>query len=179
MKTLSKITFSVLAIVLFVSCNQQKKEVENQAETKQKAFEEKISATNDALFAAWNTGDAAIMEANLTPDFIRKQNGEESSKNREEYIGLMKTFRTAIPDMKFTYELMDVKGNKTFSKWTAKGTNTGMFGDQPATGKPSVTHGFTILTYNDEGKAISEEAYMDQLSYLQAWGYTLTPPTIE
>ncbi len=179
MKTLSKITFSVLAMVLFVSCNQQKKEVENQAETKQKVFEEKISATNDALFAAWNTGDAAIMEANLTPDFIRKQNGEESSKNREEYIGLMKTFRTAIPDMKFTYELMDVKGNKTFSKWTAKGTNTGMFGDQPATGKPSVTHGFTILTYNDEGKAISEEAYMDQLSYLQAWGYTLTPPTIE
>jgi hypothetical protein len=54
-----------------------------------------------------------------------------------------------------------------------------MFGDQPATGKSSVTHGFTITTYNDEGKAILEEAYMDQLSYLLPWGYTLTPPKAE
>lgn len=179
MKTLSKITFLVLTIALLASCNQQKKDVETEAESKQKAMEEKIVATNDALFAAWNSGDSAMMEANMTPDFIRKQNGEQSAKNREEYIGLMKTFRTAIPDMNFEYELMEVSGNKTFSKWTAKGTNTGMFGDQPATGKSSVTHGFTILTYNDEGTAISEEAYMDPLSYLQAWGYTLTPPTIE
>lgn len=139
----------------------------------------KIIATNEALFAAWNSGDTAIFEANLTADFSRKQNGEESTNNREEYIGLMKMFRTAIPDINFTYELVAVSGNKTLSKWTATGTNSGMFGDQPATGKSSVTHGFTINTYNDEGKAILEEAYMDQLSYLLAWGYTLTPPIAE
>ena len=179
MKTLSKITFLLFTIALLASCNQQKNDVKTEAETKQKAMEEKIVATNDALFAAWNSGDVAMMEANMTPDLTRKQNGEESAKNREEYIGLMQTFRTAIPDMTFTHELVTVTGNKTLTKWTAKGTNTGMFGDQPATGKSSVTNGFTILTYNDEGKAILEEAYMDQLSYLQAWGYTLTPPTIE
>lgn len=179
MQTLSKMTFLVFTIALIASCNQQKNDVNTEAETKQKAMEEKMVATNDALFAAWNSGDAAIMEANMAPDFIRKQNGEQSSKNREEYIGLMKLFRTAIPDMTFTHEIVAVTGNKTLTKWTAKGTNTGMFGDQPATGKASTTHGFTILTYNDEGKATSEEAYMDQLSYLQAWGYTVTPPTIE
>ena len=141
------------------------------------ALEEKIIATNRALYAAWNSGDAAIMEANMTAGFSRKQNGEESTNNREEYIGLMKMFKTAIPDITFTYELVAVSENKTLTKWTAKGTNSGMFGDQPATGKSSVTHGFTIMTYNDEGKAILEEAYMDQLSYLQAWGYTLTPTT--
>ena len=179
MKTLSKITLLVFTVVLLASCNQQKNDVKTEAETKQKALEEKIVATNEALFAAWNSGDAASMEENLTADFSRKQNGEPSAKNREEYIGLMKFFRTAIPEMTFTHELVAVNGNKTLSKWTTTGTNTGMFGDQPATGKSSVTHGFTILTYNDEGKAIAEEVYFDQLSYLQAWGYKLTPPKVE
>ena len=179
MKTLTKIAFFVFTIVLLTACNQQKNDVNTEAETEQKVIEEKIVAANEALFAAWNSGDAAVMEANLAADFSRKQNGEPSAKSREEYIDLMKFFRTAIPDMTFTYEVVAVNGNKTLTKWTTKGTNTGMFGDQPATGKSSVTHGFTILTYNDEGKAISEEAYFDQLSYLQAWGYTLTPPTNE
>jgi len=179
MKTLSKITFLVFTMALLASCNQQKSDAKTEAETKQKAMEEKMVATNDAIFSAWNSGDAAIMEANMTNDFTRTANGEPSAKNREEYINLMKMFRTAIPDINFNYELMSVNGNKTFTKWTGKGTNTGMFGDQPATGKSSITHGFTILTYNDEGIAISEDAYMDQLSYLQAWGYTLTPPTVE
>ncbi len=85
-------------------------------------------------------------------------------------------FRTALPDIHFTYEIVALTDNKTLTKWTAKGTNTGNFGDQPATGKPSVTHGFTILTFNEEGKAISEEAYFDTMSYLGAWGYTLSAP---
>ncbi len=179
MKTLSKITFLVFTIAFLLSCNEQKTDVNTEADTKQKAMEEKIVATTDAIFRAWSSGDADMMEANLTPDFTRKQNGDEGPKNREEYIELMKMYRTAIPDLTFTHELVAVTENKTLSKWTGKGSNTGMFGDQPATGKPSVTHGFTILTYNDEGKAILEEAYMDQLSYLQDWGYTLTPPTME
>lgn len=176
MKTLSKFTILLFTVALFSSCDQQKKDVTTEAETSQNAMEEKIVAANEALFAAWNTGDASVMEANITEDFTRKQNGEPNAKNRDEYISLMKMFRTAIPDMTFTHELVAVAGNKTLTKWTTKGTNTGMFGDQPATGKPSVTNGFTILTYNDDAKAISEEAYFDQLSYLQAWGYTLTPP---
>lgn len=179
MKTLTKMTLLVFTIAVLTSCNQQKNDVNSEAETKQKAMEEKIMAANDALFTAWNTGDAAVMEANLEADFSRKQNGEPSANSRNEYIDLMKFFRTAIPDMAFTHELVAINGNKTLTKWTTTGTNTGMFGDQPPTGKSSVTHGFTILTYNDEGKGISEEAYFDQLSYLLEWGYTLTPPTLE
>lgn len=178
MKTLSKISVLSMLLLLFVSCN-EKQTNSTSADADQKAFEEKITATNQKLFAGWNSGDLDLFEANLAEDCTRTQNGEQGPKNREEYIQLMQMFRTAIPDLKFTYELVAIEGNKTFSKWTGRGTNTGMFGDQPVTGKSSVTHGFTILTYNDEGKAIMEEAYMDQLTYLQAWGYSLVPPTIE
>lgn len=179
MKTLSKLTLLIVTVVLVVSCNDQKNDVMSEADIKQQALTEKIASTNEALFAAWNSGDAAIMEANMTADFTRKQNGEQGAKSRDEYIELMSLFRTAIPDFNFTYEMIAAEGNKTITKWTAKGTNTGMFGDQPPTGKSSTTHGITIMTYNDEGMAITEEAYYDQLSYLQAWGYTLSPPTVE
>lgn len=178
MKTLSKISVLSIVLLLCFSCNEKQNNT-NTADADQKAFEEKIAATNQKLFAAWSSGDVSTFEDNLTSDFTRTQNGEQGPKNRKEYIELMQMFRTAIPDMKFTYELVAIEGNKTFSKWTGRGTNTGMFGDQPASGKSSITHGFTILTYNEDGKAIMEEAYMDQLSYLQAWGYTLVPPTIE
>ena len=57
-------------------------------------MKEKIMAANKALFAAWNSGDATVMEANLAADFSRKQNGLPSSNNREVYIELM-NFLTA------------------------------------------------------------------------------------
>ncbi|MFC4720939.1 ester cyclase [Geojedonia litorea] len=179
MKTLSKTTFLVLTMVVLASCNQQKNDVKTEAEIKQQALEEQMTAANEALFVAWNSGDTSIVEANMVAEFTRKQNGEPDAKRRDDYIGLINTFRTAIPDITFTYELVTIVGNKTISKWTAKGTNTGMFGDQPPTGKSSVTHGLTIFTFNDEGKVVSEEAYFDQLSYLQQWGYTLVPPATE
>jgi hypothetical protein len=50
-----------------------------------------------------------------------------------------------------------------------KGTNTGMFGDNQPTGKTMETHGLTILSFNDKGKVTQEEAYYDQLSFLEPW----------
>ena len=180
MKAQIRVLFLALfGLGLLLSCNQPTNDAESEAAAQQEALEDKMIATNEALFTAWNTGDASIMEANLTEDFSRKENGDQAQNNRKEYIELMQSFRTAIPDMNFTHELVAVEGNKTLTKWTTKGTNTGMFGEQPPTGKSSVTHGFTIISYNDEGKATSEEAYFNPLSYLEAWGYTLTPPTAE
>lgn len=180
MKTRSKLSVLVWAFALIlISCNEQKNEASTEAETNKKALEEKMIATNNEVFKAWNTDDYAIIKANLTPDFTRKENGEPAQKNRDEYIDLIKTFKTAVPDMNFTHDESVVSGNMTLTKWTAKGTNTGMFGDQPATGKLSITHGFTILYFNDEGKVMAEEAYFNPLSYLEAWGYEVSPPSTD
>ncbi len=150
--------------------------MDNLTTLEQNAMKEKMMATNESLFKAWNTGDEKLMLSNLSDNFSRIENGEKSSSSGDEYVGMMKFFRTAIPDLHFSWEVLAIKGNRSFTKWTAVGHNHGNFGEHPPTGKSAATHGFTILTFNDEGKVEHEDAYMDKLSYLEAWGYTLTPP---
>jgi steroid delta-isomerase-like uncharacterized protein len=150
--------------------------MDNLLSTDKNAMKEKMIATNESLFKAWNTGDQELMLGHLADNFTRTENGEKSSASAAEYINMMKFFRTAIPDLTFEWEVMTTTKDKTFTKWVARGHNNGKFGEQPPTGKHSVTHGFTILTFNEDGVVEHEEAYIDKLSYLEDWGYILTPP---
>lgn len=138
--------------------------------------EQQLLAVNAALFQAWNDNNTEILNANTVENFERYGNGVLEASNQAEYAGFMAVFHTAIPDFAITASDPFVRGDKTYTRWTVTGTNTGMFNENPPTGKASTTHGFTILTYNAEGKVIKEEAFFDHLSYLTAWGYTVTPP---
>ncbi len=138
--------------------------------------DEQLLAVNAQLFEAWDNNNTDLFFTNTVENFERYGNGVLEASNQAEYAGFMAVFHTAIPDFTITASDPFVRGDKTYTRWTATGTNTGMFNGNPATGKASVTHGFTIMTYNAEGKAVKEEAFFDNLSYLTAWGYTLAPP---
>lgn len=140
------------------------------------ARDQQLLAVNAQLFEAWNNNNTEILYANSVENFERFSNGVLEANNQAEYAGFMAVFHTAIPDFSITASDPFVRGDQTYTRWTATGTNTGMFNENPPTGKSSVTHGFTIMTYNAEGKAIKEEAFFDNLGYLTAWGYTVTPP---
>lgn len=140
------------------------------------ARDQQLLSTTADLLGAWDQNNQELMRASLTSDFVRVGNGVVEARGPDEYLGMMTLFHTAMPDFDITAEDTFVRDNKTYFKWTASGTNTGMFGANAPTGKSSVTHGFTILTFNDEGKVTREEVFVDHLGYQLAWGYTITPP---
>jgi predicted ester cyclase len=140
------------------------------------AREQQLLAVHAQLIEAWNNNDTELLYANSVENLERFGNGVLEAGNQAEYAGLMAAFHTAIPDFSITASDPFVRGDQAYIRWTAEGTNTGMFNENPPTGKSSVTHGFSIFTYNAEGKVIKEEAFFDNLGYLTAWGYTLTPP---
>ena len=134
-----------------------------------------INATSDFI-KAWSDNDFELLKSITTKNIVRVANGETAAKNQDEIGDIMKFWHTTIPDFNLNLKNSVVNGNKTYTSWTSTGTNTGNFGENPPTGKKSITQGFTILTFNNEGKVIHEEAFYDLLSVLNQWGYTVTPP---
>ncbi len=134
-----------------------------------------INATSDFI-KAWSDNDFELLKSITTKNIVRVANGETAAKNQDEIGDIMKFWHTTIPDFNLNLKNSVVSGNKTYTSWTSTGTNTGNFGENPPTGKKSITQGFTILTFNNEGKVIHEEAFYDLLSVLNQWGYTVTPP---
>lgn len=134
-----------------------------------------LNATSDFI-KAWSDNDFELLKSITTKNIVRVANGETAAKNQDEIGEIMKFWHTTIPDFNLELKNSVVNGNKTYTSWTSTGTNTGNFGENPPTGKKSITQGFTILTFNNEGKVIHEEAFYDLLSVLNQWGYSVTPP---
>ena len=177
MRQLSKITFLLSAVALFAACSQQQSNATSEAEIKQKALEEKMMASGKAYVAAFESGDVSSLKEIMVPDFVSMQNGKQRAKNLEEIAQIITVNKTGSPDHKLSYEMLELSGNKTYTKYIYKGTNTGMLGDMPPTGKSFEVSGLNVVTYNDDGKMVSEENYIDRIGYMQSLGFTLTPPS--
>jgi predicted ester cyclase len=96
-----------------------------------------------------------------------------------EYEAGMQSFHTGFPDFKVSIESVEVKGNKAYVHWIAKGTNTGVFNENPPTGKTVNIPGFAIWTFDEEGRPVREDSFWDNLAMMTQMGYTLTPPAAE
>jgi hypothetical protein len=169
-------SYSLLFLLVLISCNNQKQESKPEGDSPKANSEQKILENTKIHYEAWNKIDTNLMKTVTIEKITRYANGKLASGDQTGLAATMIFFKTAIPDFSLTPGDIIIKDDKSYTKWIVKGTNTGMFGKNPPSGKSSETNGFTILTFNGEGKVTQEEAYFDQLSYLEAWGYTVTPP---
>ncbi len=123
---------------------------------------------------AWNTNDKEMMASGMTSNFTRTENGNTIANNPKEYAGFMDVYQGAFPDFTVKIDKTVINGNMAYLNWTCTGTNTGNFMDNDPTSKKIETHGFSVWTFNKEGKAIQEDAFYDNLVVFNQLG--LTPP---
>ena len=128
------------------------------------------------LVESWNTKDLALFKSVTDDNFVRNTNGVAAARNQEEYTDMMAVFHTAFPDFKVTINDYFVKDGKAHLNWTVTGTNTGVFMENAATGKKVRTHGYSIMTFNTEGKGTREDAFFDNMELFSQMGYTVSPP---
>ena len=81
---------------------------------------------------------------------------------------------TALPDLRITLDEMIVKDDKIVWTWTFSGTNTGPFGELPATGKKIQFAGVAIDRITD-GKIAEEWIYFNVLELYQQLGFKVVP----
>lgn len=141
--------------------------------------EKKLKTATENYLKAWSDKDTIMIQAMSVPNLERIINGKIVSSDLSGLRESLKFWHTAIPDFKIGTREIIVKGNRTYTSWTCTGIHTGMLGDTPPTGKKSITEGFSILTFDDNGKLVHESAYYDLLGLMEDWGYTMVAPVME
>jgi predicted ester cyclase len=75
-------------------------------------------------------------------------------------------FRAAFPDLHFTLELLVAEADMVVGRWTATGTNTGLWGNIPPTGKIAKFSAVNIFRIAN-GKAVEIWNHQDDLGLLR------------
>jgi steroid delta-isomerase-like uncharacterized protein len=134
---------------------------------------------NVLIDSCWNDHNVSRLNKLLRKDFIRIQNGITVAGNENEMAAHMNVFFTGFPDLKIQYHDAHIQGNNIFMNWECTGSNTGIFGEMPATGKKIKIQGLSHLYFTEEGKLYKEDMYYNELDLLQQLGYTLTAPVLQ
>jgi len=86
----------------------------------------------DGIYEAVNTGNVALLDKLVAPDYIEHSEGFQGVEPfRQQII----TFRAAFPDLHVTIEDLITDGGRFASRTTVTGTHTGDLMGMPATGK--------------------------------------------
>jgi steroid delta-isomerase-like uncharacterized protein len=166
---------SALFVLLFIcSCNEGQKnnELDNQE-----------IANRSALIAfldqGWNKKDLSVIDQYFSDDIVRKVNNVNLASSKNELSANLQVYFTGFPDLKIELDNMISDGNQIYISWTLNGTNTGLFGELPPTGKKIKIRGISRMEFDDKGKILLEEVSYNELSLLQQLGHTLSPPVLE
>jgi len=172
------ITIIPLALLLCLSFSCQKQG--EKAETPEAMTEEEMIARVERDLEIWNAGNLALVDELYAPEFV-----SHNYATNEEQVGLdalkegITSTRTAFPDFNLTNDEIIVMGDKTVTRWTMTGTNTGPLqaseGELTPTGKKVRVSGVTIARRVNE-KIVEEWDYFNVLDMAIQLGFTITPP---
>ncbi|RTE53087.1 hypothetical protein EHW67_12970 [Arenibacter aquaticus] len=140
------------------------------------ADEKQIQATIDNIIKAWNTNDKDLMYANLANNIVRTDNGTIMANKPSDYGDFIDIYHGAFPDFKVNLDKTVIKGNKAYMNWSCTGTNTKDFMGNAPTNKKIETHGFSVWTFNKEGKGAKEDAFYDNMAVFTQLGYSMPAP---
>ncbi|WP_458922995.1 ester cyclase [Flavitalea antarctica] len=117
-----------------------------------------------------NNGDVSVANEVFHHDCIVHINGNtRRDLTVEQFTEMVAGLFVAFPDLHFTIEDQFSSGHKFSTRWTATGSNTGPFGDMPATGKKVEIEGH-IIDYVVDGKVAKRWEIWDQMAMMQQLG---------
>lgn len=138
-----------------------------------------MSAENRALarrfIETFNSDDLSAVDEFIATNFSNHDPGTPPLPTGPEgYRQLVRTYRTAFPDLHLAVEDLVTEGDKVAVRWTARGTNTGELMGMPPTGKPGTVTGISILPIT-AGKITAQWVNWDTLGLMQQLGVIPAP----
>jgi steroid delta-isomerase-like uncharacterized protein len=123
-----------------------------------------------------NTGDMALADDFLSPDFIEHSAPPGFPGNREGVKMVFKMLHDAFPDFEYIIEDTVAEGDMVVHRITARGTMEGPLMDMPATGKSASWPEIHIARVKD-GKIVEHWDVIDRLTRSQQLGLAPVPGT--
>jgi steroid delta-isomerase-like uncharacterized protein len=117
-----------------------------------------------------NSHNLADVKSFVTTDFLdHNPSPGHSGKGLDDLTVQLNEMLTALPDFHMTVDLIVAEEDTVVSYLTMTGTNTGPFGNMPASNKPVKFNGIDIVRIKD-GKAIERWGVFDNLSMITQMG---------
>jgi len=135
--------------------------------------------TINFVSSIWNNKEISSIEIYFADQFIRRVNNVVIASSKKELSANIQVSFKGFPDLTLSIDDIVPYDDLVIMNWTILGTNTGIFGEFPPTGKKIKISGITHLKFDNEGKIIYEDVFYNELLLLQQLGYTLLPPTLE
>jgi len=117
-----------------------------------------------------NSGDVSVADNVFASDCVIHINGSpERNLSLDGFKQMMSGLLAAFPDLHLTIQDQIAAGDKVATRWVAVGTNSGAFGNVPATGRQVRVDGL-ILDRVVEGRVVERWEQWDQMGMLQQLG---------
>lgn len=132
------------------------------------------------FYEVFNEANMNTLEEICAPDFIfTLPTHTEPFRGVEGYKDLVNMLIGCFPDLHFAIEDMFAEEDRVFTRWTSRGTHTGIpfptvIGDVPAIGNSFMIEGMTWHRVVD-GKLAEVQANEDSLGLIQQLGRVLFP----
>ena len=117
-----------------------------------------------------NSGNLSVADEVFQPDCVIHINGNpQRDLSLDNFKQMIAGLLIAFPDLHFTINDQFTSGEKVSTRWTAKGTNTGPFGEMQATGRVVEIEGL-IIDHVINGKVKRRWELWDQMAMMQQLG---------
>jgi steroid delta-isomerase-like uncharacterized protein len=117
-----------------------------------------------------NRGDIAVADETFAPECVIHITGSpDPNLSVDGFKQMVAGLLAAFPDLHFTIEDQIVAGDKVSTRWSADATNTGPFGDVPATGRRVHVDGL-ILDRLENGRVVERWEQWDQMAMMRQLG---------
>jgi steroid delta-isomerase-like uncharacterized protein len=172
MKKLYMILPLALILCFMVGCQDKAAMAELEEFSAQKEVEEQNKEIVRRYFELMDEGDYALLEL-LCEDYVAHFPFGDM-KGSEEIKQVVHAYRTAFPDLSHFFSDFVAEGDKVVMRYGARGTQEGVFGEFPPSGKSMEATAMIIVRIKDGKMA---EAWLEQDYYgmMQQLGYELKP----
>ncbi len=176
MKKLCMILPLALILCIMLGCQDKAAMAELEEFKAQAKLEEQNKEIVRRYFELMDEGDYAFLEL-LSEDYVAHFPMGDV-KGREEIKQVVDAYRTAFPDISHFFSDFVAEGDKVVMRYGAKGTQEGVFGEFPPSGKKMEAAAMIIVRIKDGKMA---EAWLEQDYYgmMQQLGYELKPKEVE
>ena len=129
-----------------------------------------------AAHEAFRQRDPERTVAGMAEDFVYRNHGQARTlQSREEFRQDVVNGLTGFPDARVTDATYHDAGDSTIAQFTWEGTNTGPFGDAPATGRRVSVPCCEVMHFDSEGRMVSGDSYYDMGSFMAQLGQVEPP----
>lgn len=133
------------------------------------AQREAMSLAARRYYGFWNSGEAALAEAALAPDFIDRNLPEGRPQGPGGPLQASRQFRAAVPDLSTEVEEMLLVGDRVVGRLRFRGHFTGRFGGRQGDGR-AIDFIATDIYRIQDGRIAENWHLEDMLSLLRQLG---------